>query len=352
MALGLNAWFVGKCNTAIKYWETASIQQPNNMFVNLRLADALFISGNNIQRAVETYTSIEASPLLYNRGQVAEELGVIKSAIEQYKLSVLVSPSDKALIALRNIAIDYTVTGDFEAARKIWEFLIGATTDDEPYHWWAVAEIYKTEKEWLEAMYAYETGAKLSSTPYKFYLQAADVSKLGNCYTCAYEFYLHALDYYPDNFHIHLSLGQVAKSLQDYEVAIGWYQKAHVLQPESELPEYYQGILHFDQAEYVKAEEMFLQAFDKNPKNDQILFYLGLNALRQKNNSQAISYMEQAAQLEGEFYLKTLDELALLYWNAEEFNKSCQVISILQDFYSPRENIEELKVIQEFCLGS
>jgi tetratricopeptide (TPR) repeat protein len=293
--LGRSAWLEGDCERALTIWHYSAGLAPYDVINQWAIANAFYAIGDQT-RALTLYRSFDITEYFTGLGQQIEKRGTPEEAIEAYELSIAIKPTRKAIQGVSGL---YVRMGEPEKAIAAWRKLLTVTSETQADHWWARGQIAELEKNWERALSDYQRAISLEKDRYFLYLlytQAGVASREQKEYAAARRYFESAAEINPSMW-AYLHLGFFEQQQKRYDEALRWYQRADEMDPQSEWPEYYQGILFWETGEKDRAKEFFVQAEIQNPRNAFVSFYLGLAAYEAKDLAKAIDYLEQAIGL-------------------------------------------------------
>ena len=149
----------------------------------------------------------------------------------------------------------------------------------------------------------------------RYYYKTGDLGK-------AIEFYGKALERMPDNVIANKELGLIYYKTNKYENGCENLAKVVEVAPEESEVFTPLGICYYNFGEMDKAGEWLRKGCDVDNKDRYLaLTYYGMTLRRQRNLSEAVGYLEEAVEIEGE-YEPAVRELALAYWETGEPEKA------------------------------
>ncbi len=293
--LGRSLWLEGDCERALTIWQYSAELAPYDVINQWAIANAFYAMGARIQ-ALALYQSLNTAEYFTGLGQQIEKRGISEESIEAYELSIAIRPTRKAIQGVSGL---YVRMGEPEKAIAAWRKLLSVTSETQPDHWWARGQIAELERDWERALSAYQRAISLEKDRYFLYLlytRAGAVSQEQKDYVTARRYFEAAAEINPSMW-AYLHLGFLEQQQKRYDQALQWYQQANEVDPQSEWPEYYQGVLFWERGEKDRAMEFFIQAETQNPNNASVKFYLGLASYEAGDLSQAVDRLEQAIEL-------------------------------------------------------
>ena len=316
LGIGRVIWLSGDCAAAQVTWEKALSLAPHDAIAALLIADAQFTRGE-VDPALTFFRDMKYSGLFYGLGQQAETTRHRQEAVRWYEIGFSIAPTRKYAQPLS--AIYLNVTNEPEKATALWAELQRATALSDPDHWFAAGQAAEIQHDFSTALHAYENGLQLARDPcetFVFSSQAAlNADHLGDLGE-ARSLYEKALEAQPRLISSYLALSQLELSQEQSETALAWLERAREIDPESELPDYYEGVIHWQRGAKEQALSAFQRAYSRNPKNPLPSYYLALYAYDQHNLQQAIAHLQDALSNYGGMMIGWLNLLTDWYMEA------------------------------------
>lgn len=297
LRLGQVHWLTGNCEGAMQTWERAVRLQPGNTLAWLELGLA-YLALERQSDAIRAFSQAEAQRYLYLQGQEADRSGDYLQAISWYEMSVTL---EETKLALEALARDYQNVGRASDAIWAWRKLAEITLADDPAHWKALGRAAELEQDWGTALAAYERGAKLTEDSYSifaFRCHQAYICKWIGDFTRARHYVELAAKAQPSSMGgLYLEMGHLEHRQRDYDAAMSWYSRANAIDPQSALPELYQGVTALEQGDLDGAESFLQAALAQDQKSPDIYYHLGQCAHERGDLERAIAYLRQAIAL-------------------------------------------------------
>jgi len=268
--VGRVAWLQGNCDEALRAWRKAVALKPRNPIAKLLFANSLYANGR-IDAAIHNYREIGAARYLYKIARQYTGVIMVEDVNSIYELSLAIEPLPDTAKAL---AANYRSLHQQDKANTILIQLRDMTDEGSPDYWWAVGYVNEIRDEWQVAKDAYKRGSINAADRYPFYWRIAQICRRENEFECARQYFQLASQDKPLRIHPLLALGDLEREQGNYTSAIEYYQKADIVFPPSELPEYYQGVTYWEIGDRPMAAELFNTAYNQNTHNADVLYAL------------------------------------------------------------------------------
>lgn len=136
--------------------------------------------------------------------------------------------------------------------------------------------------------------------------------------------------------------------LKDYKTAIQRYEALRSLGDNSFLTTYYLGMSHYGDNWFYGAYENLKEAYQKNPMDVNVLYYLGKAACRTSWKKEGAAYMEEAFRIavpSDSMMVRLYDGLVDCYWYAGEIQKRREALFQLYTY------TKEKKIFYDIALS-
>ena len=289
-------WLEGNCDAALDIWHANSgANPPLDFWSNLALGEGYYALGER-DRAVEVFKQTRLAPFLYAVGNRRQLLMDWSAAVQLYQLTVEVQPTSDAVDRLVEI---YTLLGDQDAIRTMWQNLAANADAPPEVHWLAGGELALLKGDWGNAVLAYKQALSQSdlSTPVRYNLDL----RLGRTLQ-RIQRYPEAIQAYQDAIRIapaqssepYRNLGEILALQGDASGSERWFRRARELFLRDPLPDIHQGILAVRAGRLQEAKRLFSTALAISPSNVQAMVEMS-NVEEQLGNTQdATMYLERA----------------------------------------------------------
>lgn len=334
--LGHISQLEGDCQLARDFWQHGSALSPLDEVAKLNLANTLLV-GTDESQAIRIYRELDSALYLYYSGRkVLGEKG-INTAIRFYELANKV---DSHPVIMKALAESYRSVGRFEDASEILRRLLNLLDSDAADYWWATGYLADINGLSHNAIESYAKGLLVSEdgeAEYDFHWQIAGICMKNQDYTCAYTHYYAAWEIRPLRIRPLISLGNIARIEQNYKEALGWYERAERVFPQSELPEYYEGLVYLEQDQFFEARSLFEASIQQNPENSDAAYHLAQTSFALGDISNAIRQLEKAVNRVGDKSSIWSWILQLAKWY-EEYGRCQDAIELYEIYFLVLEN--------------
>jgi len=288
---GRAAWLEGECEQARAEWEVALQEDPSDGVAALW---AFWTARGDPSRLPEGLDRERLARYAYQAGRRAQAAGAGTEAARWYRLSLDLAPTREATEGLARL---YRKEGRAEEAAALWEDLAAGLPEEDPDHWWAVAQVAEQAQEWEQAAWAYREGAARAEEPLPFWIREGNAWTRAQRWEEAQAAYGRILQARPDQPTGYLYLGHLCRARKDYAGALAWYRRGEVAGGGNLGAVYYQGVAYYDLGEVERAEEQFRAVLAEQPEHVSAHYYLAQSLYRQGRLAEAIEYLAQAIAL-------------------------------------------------------
>ncbi len=115
-----------------------------------------------------------------------------------------------------------------------------------------------------------------------------------------------------------IQMGIDAYAEEDYEKAEIAFTQAQLLRSDHYVPDYYLGLIAYNQGEFSMAEYYYLASVEKDGNSDLLYYALGVNALADNRLDDSSFYLEKAVERKGPYSDKAADLIDEVEERAED----------------------------------
>lgn len=265
----------GDSELAKTIWERDKDYPISNLFA----AIVSFYQGH----LTKTSFPDQLGALGYNRGILSQEASDIPMAIKWYSFSLAYAPS---IVTTSKLAGLYLAQGQDMSAKETWQQLVDMFPASSPFHWEGLARLAQLENDWSTAVEAYRREIEVADSKdlYRLWLALGNAHVRERKYIESEYAFMQAIGLEPNSIHAYLGVGDTFRYRGEYDKASIWYQKSQDIDPTSNTPPFYLGLVNWERGRYQDAFTLFQQSLAKQPNNPQVLYYqaLALDALEQR----------------------------------------------------------------------
>ncbi len=229
-----------------------------------------------------------------NRGLLAYGERDFGASIRWFEAALHLASNREAATYLVGI---YARSEDTGSMLATWElFKEGLTTNDADY-WWAEAQIAELQKNWAQAIVAYQQFVRISGADYSVFMRLGEIhAQIGNVEN-AKAFYLRAIEERPNVMMPYLAVGHLAFGQVDYDQALVWYKQAELIEPYADEPKFFQARAYCELGSFSQAESYFDSAQIADPSDTALFFYWALCIEKQNDLPRASEVLQKAILL-------------------------------------------------------
>lgn len=245
---------------------------PKNIPLGLALANSYLQSGNYVE-SLETYNKIlkfvpENTDALSGIGRVYYTIGDLETSSEIYQWILEDHPQD--LTTLSYFADLLSATKDYSSAKKVYSTILKI----DPKALWAKEGIFRSEFG-------------------NIFDEIQTLEKEGQ-YAKATNLYLNLLKEQPENEILYLEIGELYREQKREDRAIDIYLKGLKIFPSSLLLQNALAFTYLQINQTQKAETLFYEILQKDPRHSEAFAGLGQIAFRKKDYQKAFEYYRKA----------------------------------------------------------
>lgn len=320
----------GRYPAALERLEKATNYDPNNFHAYYNMSLVFRHMGRMDEARKAAQRAREIAPNDRNvallSGNLFQDLGDSKSAMEAYKLGLSSSPDDSTLVY--NLALTQYKQGNLAEAITNFERAI----QKEPGGRIAVlanshlGKIYFDRDNWKLAEFYYRESVRLqpdnAQNLYNLGLVALKQGKKEE----SISLFKRALDSGTNDPEIYIKQGEALESLNMPSLALESYRKALAIQPSNLDALFAMGDLLYRRGDYIQAEEAFRKIISITPGDsytEAALVNLGILLDEMQRYSEAISSLERVLELNPKNY-NAYYNLGMVYLHSGQGSRAIQ----------------------------
>ena len=108
--------------------------------------------------------------------------------------------------------------------------------------------------------------------------------------------------------------------LENYEIAINFFERCLEINPDDSEVEYSYAISLLNLDKPTKAKQMFIKLLEKNPENEDVLYYTGMSAYNEKSYENALTYFDKVLT-KNPNHVKSLFKRGQIFLNTNKINE-------------------------------